>query len=120
MRATEWEFHNRFWIIGAIFGISFWAFPFIERGNFGASVAHALRPGLDPDSLDFRYQLQGIFISGSLLVFAAAWLRTWATAYLKAGVVHDPSLHSEQLVASGPFRFTRNPLYLANIVMAVG
>ena len=57
---------------------------------------------------------------GALLVFAAAVLRTWASAYLRTEVVHDTSQHSKALVADGPFRFTRNPLYLANVPMAAG
>ena len=54
------------------------------------------------------------------MVFAAAALRTWAAAYLQSAIVHDASQHSEALVADGPFRYTRNPLYLANIPMAAG
>jgi protein-S-isoprenylcysteine O-methyltransferase Ste14 len=57
---------------------------------------------------------------GALFVFAAATLRTWASAYLRTEVVHDTNQHSEALVADGSFRFTRNPRYLANIPMAVG
>jgi protein-S-isoprenylcysteine O-methyltransferase Ste14 len=33
---------------------------------------------------------------------------------------HDTAQHSEALVADGPFRYTRNPLYLANLPMAAG
>jgi hypothetical protein len=34
--------------------------------------------------------------------------------------VHDTAQHSEALVADGPFRYTRNPLYLATLLMAAG
>jgi phospholipid methyltransferase len=47
-------------------------------------------------------------------------LRTWATAYLRTEIVHDSSQHSEALVADGPFRYVRNPLYLANLPMVAG
>jgi len=47
-------------------------------------------------------------------------LRTWATAYLRAEIVHDPNQHSEALVADGPYRHVRNPLYLANLPMVAG
>ena len=57
---------------------------------------------------------------GAMLVFIAAALRTWAAAYLRTSIVHDTAQHSEALVADGPFRYTRNPLYLASIPMAAG
>src|SRR4029077_967328 len=39
---------------------------------------------------------------------------------LRTEVVHDTTQHSEALVADGPFRYTSNPLYLANLPMAAG
>jgi hypothetical protein len=41
-------------------------------------------------------------------------------AYLRTAVVHDTAQHSDALVADGPFRYTRNPLYLASLPMAAG
>jgi hypothetical protein len=35
-------------------------------------------------------------------------------------VVHDPSLHSERLVAEGPYRHVRNPLYVGLMLLDVG
>jgi protein-S-isoprenylcysteine O-methyltransferase Ste14 len=61
-----------------------------------------------------------VIASGALLVFLGAGLRTWGAAYLRTEVVHDTAQHSEALVADGPFRYTRNPLYLANLPMAAG
>jgi protein-S-isoprenylcysteine O-methyltransferase Ste14 len=61
-----------------------------------------------------------VILAGALLVFLAAGLRTWGAAYLRTEVVHDTAQHSEALVADGPFRYTRNPLYLTNLPMAAG
>jgi protein-S-isoprenylcysteine O-methyltransferase Ste14 len=47
---------------------------------------------------------------------AGAWLRVWATAYLGAGVMNDKSLRADQVMASGPYRYLRNPLYLGNLL----
>jgi hypothetical protein len=53
-------------------------------------------------------------------VFAvlAALMRTWGTAYLHSKVVHDSRLRTERLVADGPFRHVRNPLYFGNLLLA--
>jgi hypothetical protein len=56
---------------------------------------------------------------GVLLAFAAAVLRTWATAYLGAGVVQDSAMHSVGVVQAGPFRYMRNPLYVGTWLMTL-
>ena len=61
-----------------------------------------------------------VIVAGALLVFLSAALRTWAAAYLRTDVVHDTTQHSEALIADGPFRYTRNPLYLGSLVLAAG
>ena len=61
-----------------------------------------------------------MFASGAALVFVAALLRTWATAYLRTEIVHDAPQHAEALVADGPYRYVRNPLYLANLPLIAG
>ena len=57
---------------------------------------------------------------GGLLVLATAAIRTWGAAYLRTDIVHDTAQHSDALVADGPYRYTRNPLYFANLPMAAG
>lgn len=44
-----------------------------------------------------------------------AVLRTWGTAYLHAAVVYDDRMHADEMVADGPFRHVRNPLYIGTI-----
>src|SRR5690348_17227568 len=117
MKATKFEFKHRFFIIALIFTIGFFFYNFDP-----ISVVVALQRWLAPDlshraALDFQ---RAVIAIGALLVFAAAMLRTWASVYLRIEVVHDMAQHSEALVADGPFRFVRNPLYLANVPMAAG
>ena len=118
MRATKFEFEKRFWIFAAIFAIGF----SLARLDISAVTAlrHMLAPGIAPDSKEAEIFARVTIAIGALLVLATAILRTWASAYLRTEVVHDTSQHSEALVADGPFRFTRNPLYLANVPMAAG
>lgn len=47
-------------------------------------------------------------------------MRTWGAAYLRSEVVHDSNLRNETLVADGPFRYVRNPLYFGNVLLAAG
>jgi len=73
-----------------------------------------------PGSAEAETFARTVILFGCLLVFLTAALRTWGAAYLRTEVVHDTAQHSEALVADGPFRYTRNPLYLANLPMAAG
>src|SRR5579863_282687 len=119
MRATKFEFEQRFWIIGLIFWVGF-SLAFVDPVNFAVALLHLIVPSIDPDSARGTVFLRLIFVAGSVLVFVAALLRTWATAYLRTEIVHDARQHSEALVADGPFRYVRNPLYFANVPMAAG
>ena len=119
MRATKFEFEQRFWIIGAIFWVGFGLYQ-IDHTNFAVWLLHVLAPSVNPDSDHGNNLLRIIFAGGALLVFSAAALRTWATAYLRTEVVHDMSQHSDSIVADGPYRYVRNPLYLANLPMVAG
>ena len=119
VRASKFEFEQRFWIIGAIIGLSF-ALSSLDHTFFVVWLLRLLAPSVDPDSARALVLFRRIFACGALLIFLAALFRTWATAYLRTEIVHDASQHSEALVADGPFRYVRNPLYLANIPMAAG
>ena len=44
-------------------------------------------------------------------VIAAVW-RVWGTAYLHGAVVYGSEMHAGAIVADGPYRYVRNPLYV--------
>jgi hypothetical protein len=49
------------------------------------------------------------------------WLaRYFGTAYLHGDVVFAADVQRHRLVVAGPFRYTRNPLYLGNDLLALG
>jgi protein-S-isoprenylcysteine O-methyltransferase Ste14 len=54
------------------------------------------------------------------IAIAAVALRVWGASYLSAPTVWDEKPQAEVLVQSGPFAFVRHPLYLGNIMLALG
>ena len=119
VRATKFEFEKRFWIICAIYFVGFCLSVF-DHTSFIAALRHLIAPSITPDSVDSATFARVVIAIGALLVFLSAALRTWGAAYLRTAVVHDTTQHSDALVADGPFRYTRNPLYLATLPMAAG
>jgi protein-S-isoprenylcysteine O-methyltransferase Ste14 len=117
--ATRIEFQRRFWIIFAIYAVGF-ALSAVDHTGFIVWLRHLIAPSIAPHSTQAALFARIVILAGSLLVFLAAGLRTWGAAYLRTEIVHDTAQHSEALVAGGPFRYTRNPLYLANVPMAAG
>jgi protein-S-isoprenylcysteine O-methyltransferase Ste14 len=119
MAATKFEFEKRFWIICAIYLVAFLLSVF-DHTPFIVALRHLIAPSITRGSPDAGAFARIVILIGALLVFLSAALRTWGAAYLRTEVVHDTAQHSEALVADGPFRYTRNPLYLGNLPMAAG
>jgi len=120
MRATDFEFRYRFWLITAVFFIAFGCYWF-DHVTAGAAVAELLAG--HPLQLDLaadRHLLQGVFAAAAALTLLAGLVRTWGAAYLRSEVVHDPSLRVEGVVADGPYRHVRNPLYLGTMLLGLG
>jgi protein-S-isoprenylcysteine O-methyltransferase Ste14 len=119
VRATKFEFEKRFWIISAIYFAGFFLSVF-DHVPFIVELRHLTAPSISRGSTQAESFARTVILAGAMLIFLAAALRTWAAAYLRTEVVHDTVQHSEALMADGPFRYTRNPLYLAGLPMAVG
>jgi protein-S-isoprenylcysteine O-methyltransferase Ste14 len=116
MKATYWEFPNRALVFGLIFWFAFALYMFDHR-NATVTLASWLGGVLEMDS-DRLARL--LFALAALLLAAGALIRTWASAYLRPGIVYAAEANTESLVADGPYRYVRNPLYLANIPLALG
>lgn len=118
-QATEFEFRRRFWFIVGIFCAGFWAYAF-DHTNLSVALVRAILHHPDENSSRFGHYLSGAFAVGTLLVTVAALIRSWAESYLHSSIVFDTALHGEQLIADGPFRYVRNPLYLGNLFLVAG
>jgi protein-S-isoprenylcysteine O-methyltransferase Ste14 len=116
MKASSWEFANRAMLFGMIFAVAFPLYA-LDHQNSAAALANWLAPRLrmDADSL-----ARLLFFTGAGLLALAALIRTWASAYLQAEVVYASEVKTQTVVADGPYRRVRNPLYFGNIIMAIG
>ncbi len=116
MKATEFEFRYRALLIGLIYGVGFWLYAFDHVAVIQVLAHSHLRPGALQPALATKL----VVGAAALLVAFGALVRTWGAAYLKSSVVHDANLHSSELVADGPYRHVRHPLYFASIVATLG
>jgi len=111
VHAREWEFRHRFWVYFAIFGVAFGCYTF-DRLNVVAWAVRLARGTLhDAGDLPIGAIRVVLYGAGFVALLGAA-LRTWAAAYLHTEVVHDTEMHADRLVADGPYRHLRNPLYV--------
>jgi len=116
VKATNWEFTNRALVFGLIFAFAFPLYA-LDHQNSTALLANWLGS---------RLRIAADFLTRVVLAFAAfvlvlaALTRTWASSYLHAKVVYAAEIKTDSLVADGPYRRSRNPLYFANVLMAVG
>ena len=63
----------------------------------------------------------GMRIPGSLLLVIALGLIVWTAVLMsRAGTTPNPTRPTTALLIDGPFRFTRNPMYLANELIVIG
>jgi protein-S-isoprenylcysteine O-methyltransferase Ste14 len=116
MKASTFEFRSRSWIITGIFIGAFSVYALGDQNLVVALLAWLKRwPAIAPVTA-----ARAAFGLGAMLALLCALIRSWAAAYLNTRVVHDQQLHSSRLVADGPYRHLRNPLYLGTILLAFG
>jgi protein-S-isoprenylcysteine O-methyltransferase Ste14 len=116
MRASELEFRLRMFIIAAIVVLGFWA-PWIGESDLGKRISllewlalEASRTGL----LRFTYATPVVIALGGLFGLIGAFLRVWGAAYLGYATVQGSRMQAGWVMADGPFRYMRNPLYVGS------
>jgi protein-S-isoprenylcysteine O-methyltransferase Ste14 len=119
MRASAIEFRFRMLIMTTIVVVGFFS-PWIEGLDLGRRISllewlalEAGRAGLLP----FTYATPAVIVLGALLAAAGVVLRVWGTAYLGYGIVHHGQMQAGAVMADGPYRYMRNPLYVGGWCM---
>ncbi len=114
MGATKLEFRLRMAINLAIILMGFWA-PWTDTRQIGARIPllewlplELSRLGL----LSFTVASPLIIVLAAILAATGAVLRVWGTAYLGPATVHSMNMKAGSVMADGPYRYVRNPLYL--------
>lgn len=116
MGATRIEFRLRLLIVVAFVGLGFWA-PWIEAWGLGRRISLLEWLALELSrlaSLPFAISTAAVIGLASLLALIGALLRVWGAAWLGPEVVQHRRMQARGLLASGPYRFMRNPLYLGS------
>jgi protein-S-isoprenylcysteine O-methyltransferase Ste14 len=121
MKATALEYRFRFIVHAVIFTLGFWA-PWCEPlGWTRLRTWLVLSSWLSRTGwLSFVGATNAVLIAAIVLVALGAWLRVWGASYVGVSVVQSPSMHGETMLADGPYRRTRNPLYLGTILHTIG
>ena len=122
MGATKIEFRLRMLIVVVLVSLGFWA-PWIERWDIGRRTTllewlalELSRSGVVP----FAVAAPMVIVLAALLAGIGAWLRVWGTAWLSPEVMLHGQMQARGVLADGPYRYVRNPLYLGAWFMMAG
>ena len=123
MKASNFEFRFRVWILAALYCLGFTAPWIATRSRFGTSGSTAwLALSSNLARLNWlpleRASLAVTWVA-IVCAFAGAAIRVWGTAYLGSSIVQSGAMHAGKVMAAGPYRHVRNPLYIGSILFAL-
>ena len=68
--------------------------------------------------INSNFQIQNLII-GLTLIFIGELLRIWAVSYA-GGITRTTKVGAPALCTTGPYSYTRNPLYIGNMIIYTG
>ncbi|MGA9062673.1 MAG: isoprenylcysteine carboxylmethyltransferase family protein [Terracidiphilus sp.] len=119
MKASALEFRFRMVIQVVIVVLGFWA-PWLGVRDLGQRVATLEWLALEASRMgiaSFARATPVVIVLGALVALAGAVLRVWGAAYLGYSTVHHGQMQGGAVMAVGPYRYVRNPLYLGGWCM---
>ncbi len=117
MKAAPFDYRFRSALHGLLFFVGF-AFYWLPSSR--ESTWLVLTPWLERTGwVSFTSASISLLILAILCAATGAFLRTWGAAYLGSGVVQSHEMHGDSVLADGPYRRTRNPLYLGTFLHSV-
>ena len=132
MRATAFEYRFRFAIHAVLYLLGFsapWVFiPAVADvpGFTNQSTWLVLSSAISRQGwLTFSAATVVLLLVALVFTGLGAWLRIWGSAYVGSRVVKSPAMHGagpdgRGMLADGPYRRTRNPLYLGTLLHTLG
>ena len=119
MRAFPLEYRLRYLVHGIIYALGFFApwerYTSLSLGSSTWWLFLASIPARE-HWLSFTASSLILLVLGCIAATLGAALRVWGAAYLGASVVHSSSMDGSRVLADGPFRYVRNPLYLGTLL----
>jgi len=119
MAATMIEFRLRMVIMILIAALGFWA-PWTEIWGIGNRFPLWAWLALELSRLGFISSAVAaplVIVVATLISFIGAVLRIWGAACLGYDTVHHEQMQAGAVMADGPYRYVRNPLYLGGWCM---
>ena len=122
MKAFPLEYRLRYLVHGLIYTLGFFA-PW-ERYtplNLGSSTWWLFLAAIPAREqwVPFTTSSQILLLLGCIAATLSAVLRVWGASFLGASIVHSSAMHGSRVLADGPFRYMRNPLYLGTLLNVI-